>query len=401
MMAIVFIAVAAGAGFAQDACEDYDGQAALYEKFNKAYSSKDINVKKTSIDIGKQFLEKYGSCPSAEDTANWLKTNLPLIERSNQEIFDREWLKVRFAKFDNGVNTQKYADAYSAGAEILTKQPDNLNIIVPLGAIGLYESRNKNDVYNADTLRYAKMAIDKINSGVTSDKYGVFQFQYDTKENALSEMNYSIAFLTYNTNKKEGVEGFYKVSQMPGKNKTNPVIFEAIGAYYFDEVATIADKVKSLIAEQQALTSVEEKEAKDKTIKETIALLNAYAERSMDAYGRARALVTKSDADSMKYKDSLTGKIKTLYKVRFEKEDGMDNYIASAIKKPMPDPAQPVQPVVEAEKPVEATGSAVSDDSTTPKTAPAAKPKAASETAKAANAAATESKTAKKPKKRK
>ena len=400
MMAVGFIAVAAGAGFAQDACEDYDGQAAAYEKFNTAYSSKDLQVKKTSIDLGKQFLEKYGSCESAEETANWLKTNLPLIEKNVNGAIDQEWLKSRFARFDAAIKSQKYADAYAAGAEILTKQPDNLGIIVPLGAIGIYESRNKNDVFNADTLKYAKMAIEKMNAGVTSPKYGVFQFQYDTKENALSEMNYAIAFLTAKTDKKSGVEGLYKVSQMPGKNKTNPLVFEQIGDYYFDEVAKLADKVKALIKEQQALTVEEEKVAKDKEIKATIGLLNANAERSMDAYGRARALV-KTDAESLKYKDALTGKIKTLYEVRFEKSDGMDSYIASAIQKPMPDPAQPVEPIVEAEKPVDATGSATtSDDSMTPKPAAAAKAKTASETAKAANAAATESKTAKKPRKR-
>ncbi len=405
MMAVAFIAVAAGASFAQDACEDYDGQAALYEKFNAAYSSKDINVKKTSVDLGKQFLEKYGSCPSAEDTANWLKTNLPLIEKNIKTILEGIWLEERFAKFDNGVKTQKYADAYAAGAEILTKQPDNLNIIVPLGAIGIYESRNKNNQFNGDTVKYARMAIAKMNAGVTSEKYGVFQFQYDTKENALSEMNYAIAYMDYffNGNQKAGVEGFYNVSQMPGKNKTNPVVFEPIGAYYFGEVAKLAEKVKTLIGEQQALTVEEEKIAKDKEIKSTIALLNAYAERSMDAYGRARALVTKSDEASQKYKDSLTAQMKTLYVIRFEKQDGLETYIASSIKKPMPDPAQPVEPV-DADKTEEATGAASSEAVVT-KTVPAAKPAPAakapaSATAKAADTKATDAKTAKKPKRK-
>ncbi len=279
-----------------------------------------------------------------------------------------------------------------------------MNIIVPLGAIGLYESYNKNYTFNADTLRYAKMAIDKMNSGVTSPKYGVFQFQYDTKENALSEMNYSIAFITYhvNKNKKEGIEYYYKVSQMPGKNKTTSAVFETIGAYYFDEVAALADKVKSLIAEQQALPTDEEKAAKDKEIKSAIAMLNAYLERSMDGYGRARALVTKTDADAQKYKDFLTAKLKTLYTVRFEKEDGLDSYIASAIKKPLPDPTQPVQPVEDPEKPADATGTTTPNGANTvQKSAPAAKPKAAAAgTAKTAAAKSEDAATAKKPKKR-
>lgn len=354
-MAVAFIAVAAGSSFAQDACEDYDGQAALYEKFNGAYSSKDLQVKKTSIDFGKQFLEKYGACPSAEDTANWLKENLPAIEKSITDAIEGDKLNKAFLKFDNGIKTQNYNDAYAAGKEILAnaKQADNLNIIVPLGAIGLYESYKKNNAFNADSLRYAKMAIDKINSGVTSNKYGVFQFEYGTKEKALSEMNYVVAYITYHVNKdhKNGIEAYYKVSQMAGDRKSDPAVYDTIGSYYFDEVVKLADKVKTLIAEQQALTTDEEKVAKDKEIKATIAMLNAYAERSMDAYGRARSLVTKSDADSTKYKGALTERLTTLYDIRFEKKDGLDAYIADAIKKPMPDPTQPVEIPVETETP--------------------------------------------------
>src|SRR5690606_2181616 len=228
------------------------------------YSSKDLQVKKTSIDFGKQFLEKYGSCPSAEDTANWLKENLPGIEKNINAAIEREWLNERFAKFDNGIKTQKYADSFAAGKEILTKQPDNLNIIVPLGAIGLYESYKKNNTFNSDSLHYAKMAINKMNAGVTSNKYGVYQYEYGTKEKALSEMNYVIAYITYHVNNdhKNGIEAYYKVTQMPGDRKNEPAVYDTIGSYYFDEVVKLGDKVQKLIAEQQALPTDEEKLAK-------------------------------------------------------------------------------------------------------------------------------------------
>ncbi len=352
-MAVAFIAVAAGATFAQDACEDYDGQAALYEKFNAAYSSKDLQERKTAVDFGKQFLEKYGSCESASDTAAWLKENLPPFEQFIKKAIKDEELGKLFAKFDNGINTQNYADAFAAGKAILAEQPDNLNVIVPLGAVGLYESYKKNNQFNADSLRYAKMAIDKMNSGVTSNKYGVFQFEYGTKEKALSEMNYVIAYITYHVNKdhKNGIETYYKITQMPGDRKNEPAVYDTIGSYYFDEVVKIADKVQTLIAEQQALPTDEEKLAKDTEIKATIAKLNAYAERSMDAYGRARALVTKNDAESTKYKTALNERLTKLYDIRFGKQDGLDAYIAETIKKPLPDPTQPVEVPVVTETP--------------------------------------------------
>src|SRR5690606_38995250 len=329
MMLAALFAVGSTTVSAQDPCEDYDGNATLDAKIRDNYGN-DATLK-VAIDAGKQYLEKYGSCEVFKDFSDWVKGNLPKWEEAQKRNEELMWLKPRAERFDMGIKTEKYADAYAAGNEILAKYPDNLNFMVPLGVIGLYESYDKNYQFNDDTLKYARLALAKLKAGAPATKknpagkdvYGVFQFEM-TKEDAISDLTYAQAFINYHAkgNKQEGLRYYYETSQLPGKNKENPAVYETIGAYYFDEVRKHAEDVRKLI-EAQKLAPDEEKLAMDQQIKAKIALLNGYAERALDAYGRAHR-VTKSDAASKEYKDGLYNLTKQPYALRFEKEPGID-----------------------------------------------------------------------------
>jgi len=72
------------------------------------------------------------------------------------------------------------------------------------------------------------------------------------------------------------------------------------------------------------------------------AMLNGTAERAMDAFARAYALGTKPE-----YKTRMKKNVQDAYKVRFGKETGVDEWIASATKKPFVDPTTPVTPVTD------------------------------------------------------
>lgn len=345
MLLTAFIAAGAVTSFAQDACADADGQTALYTKFgDQLKAQKTPADRRATIETGKQFLEKYGACAGLEPQAKYLNDAIPKLEAA----IKKEELKALFARYDKAVQGKTYADAYAAGKEILAVQPDNLDIIIPLGAIGLYESYNKNYVFNDDALRFARMAIDKMNANKPSTKYGVFQFQYNTKENALSEMTYAIGYINYHAkgDKKGALPMYYETTQLPGKNKDNPLVYETIGAYYFDEVKKLADEIKTKIAAQNTADTDEVKLQKENEIKAKIALMKGFAERSMDAYGRAYNKAAK-DAPTKPYRDGLYKTLETLYGLRFEKKEGLDTWIASTTSKPMPNPTTEVTPVVE------------------------------------------------------
>ena len=99
------------------------------------------------------------------------------------------------------------------------------------------------------------------------------------------------------------------------------------------------------IAEQQAAgTSEERKLALEEEIKQQVALFNGYNERILDAYGRAYK-VTKDTPANKAYRDNLYKIMQDVYKRRFDKETGLDAYIASTTAKPFPNQTNEVQPV--------------------------------------------------------
>ena len=197
-------------GHAQDPCADTDAITAADAKVRDNFPK--LETRQIAIDAGKEYISKYGTCEVSKAFVDWLKPLIPAWEKQVQFGNERSWARPRFDKFDNGIKTAKYDDAYAAGAELLTKYPDNMNVILPLGFIGLYESYKDNFKYNDDTIRYASIAIDRFNAGAVQPKkdkdgkpildktnkeiYGSFQFERN-KEEALSELNYTIAYINY------------------------------------------------------------------------------------------------------------------------------------------------------------------------------------------------------------
>jgi hypothetical protein len=258
-----------------------------------------------------------------------------------------------YNRFDNAYKSKNWDEVYAAGKDILAKEPDNLDVILTLGSIGFDQSIKKNYKYNDDTLRYAKLAMQKINSGTTSKNWGLFDYKYENKDNALGWMNFNIGYITYYAqgNKKEALPYLYAASQANGETKSRPDAFEPVGAYYFEDVKKLADEVQKMIKEQTdmpATATDEERAKKDAEIKAKIAILNGTTERAMDAYSRAYTLA-KANPKTKPYADGLYKQLQALYNVRFQKTDGLDTYISSTVAKPMPDPTSAVTPVSDPE----------------------------------------------------
>ena len=379
-----FVAVGITVGYAQDPaatpvpqdprCADADGQTAVYLKFTEAYPKTAIPDRKAAIEAGKQFLEKYGSCETVKEQADYLKGAVPKMEEALAKVEAALARSAILKRFDTGFETKKWDEVYAAGSEFVSRYPDDkalLNIMIPLGTIGLYESYNKNYKYNDDTLKYAKMAIEKIKSGTPSDKYGVYNFEYKTKENALSELNYAIGYINYyaKNDKKAALPYYYDVSQTTGKNKNEPRVYATVGAFYVDEAAPLGEEIAKLIELQKGTGTDEEKLAREKVIKEKVALFNGYAERALDAFSRAhKAAAAGPDTPANKtLKDGLYKQLQTLFERRFETKVGLDTYIVATVAKPMPNPTSPVTPVADPE-PAPTTTTTTTTTTTAPAT---------------------------------
>ena len=414
-------AVPAVSVFAQDVCTEVEAKQALYKQFTdnipSAQAKKTIDERKVAVQAGKQYVDKYGACADDKQIVDYLKANVPAMEKAiNDEQLKLE-IGNRYTAFDKAIDASNTAGIFSSGKEILAKEPDFVDVTISLASAGFDQSvaNPPVDTFSNDTITYSKMAIQQIEAGKPSrtGNYGVKKYSYKTdqfggKENALGLMNYNIGYILYYrqgktdpAKKKEALPYLYKSTQYNAFSKTDPFVYQTIGAWYLDEAIR-------LDAERVAKT----KAANNTDTPETIAQLGVvkgYVNRSIDAYARAYKLASAPGGDA-KRKQALYDKLKELYAFRYDgKTEGIDAFVATVMNNPMPDPMTEVTPVVEAAPATTTTttsgagsASAMTSDTTSENTAGMAKPTATktagATTAKpAANGAATTKTAVKKP----
>jgi hypothetical protein len=381
VLAVALLGMGAAAVSAQDNCGDADGQAALYTKFTELYPKTDLPSREAAIDSAKQFLEKYGTCEVVKEQADYFKSALPKLEETVKKIKEGQAMGALFKRFDAGIQGNNADEVYAAGKEILAKQPENINIILPMGLVGSYQSNAANNFKFADDgLKFANLAMSKINAGAEfkkpGGKAGAFQYEM-TKPEAINELKYAIAYLSYygKKDKATALPLYYELSQ--GAFKDDPRIYGTIGDYYVEQRKPIGEQIRTKIQEQQDPKTTEERKiALEEEIKKLAALFNGYNERILDALGRAHK-VTKDTPANKAYRDNLYKIMQEVYKVRFpDKETGLNEYIAAAVQKPFPNPTSEVTPVSDPEP--------TTTTSATSSTAPAAQPATVTKPAPAA-----------------
>jgi hypothetical protein len=360
MLGIMMSTVSAISIFAQDVCEEIEAKQALYKQFTDNIPSntarKTIDQRKTAVQAGKQYIDKYGACADDKQIVDYLKANVPPMEKAIKDEEVNVAKDALYSDFDKAVEGSKTADIFSTGKKILAQEPDFVDVTLTLASAGFDQTvaNPPVDTFNNDTITYAKMAIQQIeaNKPSTTGDYGVKQFSYKTdkfggKENALGLMNYNIGYILYYrqgkdnpAKKKEALPYLYKSTQYNAFSKTNPFVYQTMGAWYLDQAIRMdADRQAKITA------------AGDKDTDETLAMLGVqkgYADRAIDAYARAYSLA-KADPKNQPYANGLYAKLKELYAFRYNgKTDGIDTFVASVMSKPLPDPTTEVTPVKEA-----------------------------------------------------
>ena len=341
-------------GFAQDACTDTDAQTALYTKFTELYPKKDLESRKAAVAAGKEFLEKYGACETVKEQVDYFKTAVPALEKSVGDMVAAEDRKKLFGRFDAAVNSDNADEILAAGKEILAKQPDNLNIMVPMAMIGLVKSYAKDNKYADDSLRYAQMALTDLKGGkpcnrkdkAGNETCGVLKWEMQRAE-AINELTYATAYLKYYAkgDKKGALPVYYELSQGTSKYKDEPRVYATIGDYYMGEKNRLGSEIQELIKKQSGAGTDEEKEKFEAEIKGKVGLFNGYLERAIDAFGRAQKVAPSASATEKTYKEALQKTVQDLYKQRFEKDTGLTEFIAASIAKPFPNPTSEVTPI--------------------------------------------------------
>lgn len=364
LTAIIFAAGAVGA-WAQDACGDAAGQTASYDNFLEKFKVKTIEGRKAFIDAAKQFMDKYGACDSAKENAAYFKVQIPKWDEAVKKMEEEAKKNALVTRFDNALKAKNWDEVYPAGKDILAAYPEDFRVVeIVLAAVGGEEAFKANFKYNDDALRYAKASIADLEANKAfkvgdKERFGLslanaYNFEFANRADAIAWMNLYAGYIVGvgQKNKAAAAPYLYKASQASASDAAkNPVSFELIGNYYFEELNKVVEKIQAAIKEQKDTDAPDVAQKKVDDIKALVAMSNGISERAMDAFSRAYS-ISKDAA----YKARMKKNVADAYKVRFAKETGVDEWIASAVAKPFVNPTTPVAPISDPETTTTTTG---------------------------------------------
>lgn len=307
-MVVTFSAVTAWAQAAQ--CTDefkqatyskwYDNrekdQAAAYEAAKEYVRVCPDDVSPYSAAV-KKFIEKYDALKATQNTA---------------------------AQFEAAVKAKNYADQVRLGKQLVAMptNADNAVIYIVMAGAGLGDPN-----LLSESAQAAKKAIELIEAGKP------FTPAYKTKDEALAAMNYVIAKATMKASPTDAIPYFIKAAKYESDLKKNPLIYNELATAYGEgPVAKFARDYKIRAEEGKSVDSPE--------VKLVVANLNEALDRQIDAFARAAAVST-TPADKKAFMDVLAAVYKDRNK-RDAAENELNNLVASALTRPIPDPPAPI-----------------------------------------------------------
>lgn len=333
-----------------------------------------VDTRKEALAAGKEFVANYGTSVDDKQIVDWLNANLPGIEttiKSDEQLIIDKRKQIesaaRFDTFNNAYKAKNWSAMFAAGDVILKAEPEFYDVAIVLASIGFDEAEDKKDALNEQTIKYAMIAIDRLESGAKpkSDTCAGSYFNYKTKEfpncvpNALGWMNYTIGYIKHFRQQKtdEAIPYLFKATQADSATKDIPAAYRPIGAWYISKSQAITKKRNEVVAERNAASElpapdVENIKMLDIKIDNMIGVERGYAERAIDAYSRAYSLIPAADR-TKEYGAGIFNTLKQLYQFRYTEKpemqtDAQINMNVSMVKtKSMPNPDSEVQPVNE------------------------------------------------------
>jgi hypothetical protein len=269
-----------------------------------------------------ELAKKWLACPEVkgeEQITPYLKNFVAKYEKANRkdQVTDLVYNKKDFPK------------AFEIGKTILADEPENLKVLTDLAYAGFAAASAKNEAFTADSINYAKKAMQLIEAGKAPDKWE----PYLGKDDALAYLNNIIGQLTVQKSPSEALPYLMKVAQYESKLKKLPFTYGTIaGAYEAGEYAKLSAQYKACC------------EGKDETPESKLALenINQVIDRMIDAYARAVALAG-TDAANQAAKKEWMDSLSTWYKYRHNQSDaGLTEMIAGILAKPLPPLPTPI-----------------------------------------------------------
>ena len=291
------------------------------DDFKTTTYSKWYDNRKDKQDVAYEAAKEYlAVCTTEDQYSAVLKKFVDAYDKlhSNQKLT---------ADFDAAVKAKNYAEQIRLGRQLVAmpSHADNAVIYIVMAGAGLGDAN-----LLSDSAQAARKAIELIEAGKPVTP------AYQTKDQALAAMNYLIAKSTMKTSPTDAIPYFIKAAKYQSDLQKSPVVYNELATAYGEgpldkltkEYKTLADAGKSVDSPE---------------IKLVVANMNQVLDRQIDAFARAAALST--DAANKK---AFMDLIAAIYKDRNKKEPAeaeLNNLVASALSRPVPDAPTPITTV--------------------------------------------------------
>lgn len=234
------------------------------------------------------------------------------------------------AKFDKArrkdqlgvlIGKKDYPAAFETGKQVLADDPTYLKGYFDLALAG---ALSQNAALTADTIGFAKKAIELIEGGAAPQAWAPFE----NKDDALAKLNYVIGSLSAPKDPDTAIVHLIKAAGYNSKIKTTALTYAYLAeAYERGPYAKQSADYKTNFG------------GKDETNESKLALenINQIIDREIDAYARAVALAG-TDPNKTAWMTALTD----LYKYRNKSDAGLDGLIAGILNKPLPPVPTPI-----------------------------------------------------------
>jgi hypothetical protein len=301
--------------FIQDAACTQEAKDALYQSF----------LKNRNTDQAKAYedAKKYLACPPGETT----EASTKIIEYLKKWVNAYEFAlkKINFTKAMYG-DTKNYPVAYQLGKEILAVEPENVKLLIDMGANGYLVASNAQIA--GESLEHAKKALQLLDSGKTVDDWAPLS----GKDSAVAYLNYTIGALSLEKDPSTALKHLIKAAQFETPLKKSPFTYAYIaGAYETGPYAKQSDEYKAKYS------------GKDETPESKLALanINQLVDRMIDGYARAVALAG-SDPKFAQQKPVWNDRLIEYYKFVHKSDAGMNELVAGILSKPLPPEPTPL-----------------------------------------------------------
>ncbi|HKC65225.1 MAG TPA: hypothetical protein VKB86_16405 [Pyrinomonadaceae bacterium] len=311
-------------GSASAAQDDTEAKAKLYDQFR-------TNIKDhpdVAYQAGKDYLAKYEAKDGPDDQyvkyiKKWVTSYEKIARR--QELI-------------NQLTSKQVDTAFTSARTVLTDYPDDLGLLYDLARAGFAAATSGNKNNNADTITYAKRAIQLLQSGKSFDPNKPLSEQ--EKNSDIGLLNYGLGLLTQDTSPAEATTYFINAAQTGGDMKKDPNIYALLYQIYAKNDYT------KLKADYEASCKTDE-QLNSQACKDLTAKVNQTVDRMIDALARAIAYADASpkSAEFAQYRTAWMSDLTGFYKYRSGGSDtGLKELLASITSRPIPKPGEAINP---------------------------------------------------------